>query len=264
MQPQSYPLYVRAIRRDVTPSPTRTRAGVIIGWQPLPDLPDQDGPVVTWLAPIASPIAVPLSPEEWDWTITTDQPQPQEPDVPGHRPASRSEAAQTLSAGYSPIPGETLNTFEQTTGYRIHAITDTDGTIWWRTGAPPLFECTIGDRCMHIDELSVDQPDPTRSALAGLSVAQAYARGYQAGQHQLCPRCGVALETEVAAEQARRCGARGMAMGPGCIRHAGHEGGHGYSDGSGEQDSAAAGEKAAYGRGRDDEAAGLDIPEEYR
>ncbi len=33
-----------------------------------------------------------------------------------------------------------------------------------------------------------------------------------------------------------RCGARGFAVGPGCIRRAGHEGGHGYSDGSGEQD----------------------------
>jgi hypothetical protein len=33
-----------------------------------------------------------------------------------------------------------------------------------------------------------------------------------------------------------RCGARGFASGPGCIRRAGHEGGHGYSDGSGEQD----------------------------
>lgn len=34
-----------------------------------------------------------------------------------------------------------------------------------------------------------------------------------------------------------RCGARGFAVGPGCIRRSGHEGGHGYSDGSGEQDA---------------------------
>ena len=33
------------------------------------------------------------------------------------------------------------------------------------------------------------------------------------------------------------CGARGFAAGRGCIRRAGHEGGHGYSDGSGEQDA---------------------------
>ena len=36
---------------------------------------------------------------------------------------------------------------------------------------------------------------------------------------------------------ANRCGARGFAGPvPGCIRRAGHEGGHGYVDGSGEQD----------------------------
>jgi hypothetical protein len=166
MQPQSYPLYVRAIRRDVTPSPTRTRAGVIIGWQPLPDLPDQDGPVVTWLAPIASPIAVPLSPEEWDWTITTDQPQPQEPDVPGHRPASRSEPARTLSAGRTgDLYAEARSAFKLAS---------------WANGR----EQDIGD---------------------GLAAA-----------------FGV-LERGHAAEL-----------------------------------------RAAYGRGRDDEAAGLDIPEEYR
>jgi len=32
------------------------------------------------------------------------------------------------------------------------------------------------------------------------------------------------------------CGARGMAEAPGCIRPAGHSGGHGYGDGSGNQD----------------------------
>lgn len=35
-----------------------------------------------------------------------------------------------------------------------------------------------------------------------------------------------------------RCGARGFAgPDPGCVRRAGHEGRHGYSDGSGEQDA---------------------------
>jgi hypothetical protein len=56
-------------------------------------------------------------------------------------------------------PQEALEQFERTTGFRIHAATDADGTVWWRQPSEqPMFECTIGDRCMHIDELSVAKP----------------------------------------------------------------------------------------------------------
>lgn len=55
-------------------------------------------------------------------------------------------------------PQEALEQFERTTGFRIHAVTEPGGTMWWRRGERPLFECTIGDRCMHIDELSAPEP----------------------------------------------------------------------------------------------------------
>lgn len=53
-------------------------------------------------------------------------------------------------------PEEALNQFQEATGLRVFAVLDPDGTVWWRkpeTGTPS-FECTIGDRFLHVDELA--------------------------------------------------------------------------------------------------------------
>jgi hypothetical protein len=58
-------------------------------------------------------------------------------------------------------PEEALRQFEQTTGLRVFAVLERDGTAWWAKTAAgtPVFECTIGDRVLHIDELA-SEPTP--------------------------------------------------------------------------------------------------------
>lgn len=53
-------------------------------------------------------------------------------------------------------PEEALRQFEQVTGLRVFAVLDQDGTAWWVKPETdtPTFECTIGDRFLHIDELA--------------------------------------------------------------------------------------------------------------
>lgn len=53
-------------------------------------------------------------------------------------------------------PAEALHQFETTTGLRVFAVLDRDGTAWWakQETAPASFECTVGDRVLHIDELA--------------------------------------------------------------------------------------------------------------
>ncbi len=59
-------------------------------------------------------------------------------------------------------PQQAIEQFETLTGLTIHAVTDRDGVLWWRrSGGPPVFECTVGDRHLHIDELS----DPAYAAV---------------------------------------------------------------------------------------------------
>jgi hypothetical protein len=43
--------------------------------------------------------------------------------------------------------------------YKVFAIVDDKGVIWWRVkddsgGWTDMFECSVGDRKMHIDELA--------------------------------------------------------------------------------------------------------------
>jgi hypothetical protein len=37
----------------------------------------------------------------------------------------------------------------------VFAVVDRDGSVWWATPAAgaPVFECSVGDRFLHIDEL---------------------------------------------------------------------------------------------------------------
>lgn len=55
-------------------------------------------------------------------------------------------------------PEEALRQFQQVTGLRVFAVLEPDGTAWWAKPEtetePPTFECTIGDRILHIDELA--------------------------------------------------------------------------------------------------------------
>jgi hypothetical protein len=53
-------------------------------------------------------------------------------------------------------PEEALKRFEKVTGLRVFAVLDQDGTAWWAKQGfeTPTFECTIGDRFLHIDELA--------------------------------------------------------------------------------------------------------------
>lgn len=53
-------------------------------------------------------------------------------------------------------PAAALGRFEEATGLRVFAVLDRDGTVWWaKPGAgAPVFECTVGDRVLHIDELA--------------------------------------------------------------------------------------------------------------
>lgn len=66
-------------------------------------------------------------------------------------------------------PEEALRQFEEATGLRVFAVLDRDGVAWWtkREAGPHVFECTVGDRALHIDELAV--PDAERP---GKQVAQ--------------------------------------------------------------------------------------------
>lgn len=82
---------------------------------------------------------------------------------PGSKPVCGAPDWNHDEHDYPERPGLTpqaaLEQFERTTGYRIHAVTDAGGTVWWRQPVEqPMFECTIGDRCMHIDELSAPKP----------------------------------------------------------------------------------------------------------
>jgi hypothetical protein len=58
-------------------------------------------------------------------------------------------------------PEEALKQFQQVTGLRVFAVLDPDGTVWWaKEEAEALtFECTVGDRFLHIDELASGSPD---------------------------------------------------------------------------------------------------------
>lgn len=53
------------------------------------------------------------------------------------------------------LPSGELKRFEERTGMIVDVLRDKDHVQWWRK-APfedGIFECTIGDRVMHIDEL---------------------------------------------------------------------------------------------------------------
>jgi hypothetical protein len=53
-------------------------------------------------------------------------------------------------------PEEALKQFEQVTGLRVAAVYDRDSdALWWQLDdrRAGVFECTIGDRTLHIDEL---------------------------------------------------------------------------------------------------------------
>jgi hypothetical protein len=62
-------------------------------------------------------------------------------------------------------PEQALKQFQQTTGLRVFAVLDGDGTVWWAKGQAetPAFECTIGDRFLHIDELASGVTAPNLS-----------------------------------------------------------------------------------------------------
>jgi len=54
-------------------------------------------------------------------------------------------------------PEQALKQFEQATGLHVVAVHERDSdALWWQLdlGRPAVFECTIGDRVMHIDELA--------------------------------------------------------------------------------------------------------------
>lgn len=53
-------------------------------------------------------------------------------------------------------PEEALRQFQEATGLRVFAVLDRDGAAWWAKpeAGTPVFECTIGDRFLHIDELA--------------------------------------------------------------------------------------------------------------
>jgi hypothetical protein len=55
-------------------------------------------------------------------------------------------------------PEEALKQFQQVTGLRVFAVLDPDGTVWWAKVdvEAPTFECTVGDRVLHVDELASD------------------------------------------------------------------------------------------------------------
>ena len=53
-------------------------------------------------------------------------------------------------------PLEALKQFEKTTGLKVAALMDEDTAVWWRDGAA-TFECTVGDRHLHIDELAEEE-----------------------------------------------------------------------------------------------------------
>jgi hypothetical protein len=59
-------------------------------------------------------------------------------------------------------PEEALNQFQQVTGLRVFAVLDREGTAWWAKPETetPTFECTIGDRFLHIDELATPNTGP--------------------------------------------------------------------------------------------------------
>lgn len=64
-------------------------------------------------------------------------------------------------------PEEALRQFQQVTGLRVFAVLDQDGTAWWAKpeSETPAFECTIGDRFLHIDELA--STNTARSSSSG-------------------------------------------------------------------------------------------------
>jgi hypothetical protein len=53
-------------------------------------------------------------------------------------------------------PEEALKQFQQVTGLRVFAVLDREGTAWWAKEEyeTSTFECAIGDRLLHIDELA--------------------------------------------------------------------------------------------------------------
>lgn len=53
-------------------------------------------------------------------------------------------------------PEEALALFEETTGLRIVAVHDPySDAIWWQEqDRPRVFECSVGDRVLHVDELA--------------------------------------------------------------------------------------------------------------
>lgn len=57
------------------------------------------------------------------------------------------------------IPNEALNYFEyETMPFKVFALVDENGVVWWRTDDgkgkwTDMFECSVGDRTLHINEL---------------------------------------------------------------------------------------------------------------
>lgn len=59
-------------------------------------------------------------------------------------------------------PQEALAVFEETTGLRIIAVHDPySDALWWQEAdRPDIFTCSVGDRTLHIDELSPTERQP--------------------------------------------------------------------------------------------------------
>ena len=51
---------------------------------------------------------------------------------------------------------DALAAFQEATGLRVFAVYDRDSdAIWWaEDDRPDVFACSVGDRVLHIDELS--------------------------------------------------------------------------------------------------------------
>lgn len=53
-----------------------------------------------------------------------------------------------------PIPSDAINYAEYNMmPFKVFAIKDDKGVVWWRVDDTDIYECSIGDRKMHIDEL---------------------------------------------------------------------------------------------------------------
>lgn len=92
-------------------------------------------------------------------------------------------------------PEEALRQFQQTTGLQVFAVLDRDGTAWWAKGeaGTPTFECTIGDRFLHIDELASGvtgpppQAGPDRCSCGELLYSPAEAEAHNRQVHNVGP-----------------------------------------------------------------------------